>query len=97
MTAYSPFMHQKEFSELKGKLCLIVVKRNSRSLKFIGRVQAMNEHFVVLRNREGRLKLFNFNAISELIELDEGIKIKSSPHITLTEFRSDQLKDGIDG
>ena len=71
--AFEPLRHsEKLFNPLVGKVVDVTLNLNGKLYNYTGKLQGVNERFLVLRNREGRLRVFRISNIVKIMEKSEG-------------------------
>lgn len=69
--AFEPLRHsEKLFNPLVGKVVEITLNLNGRLYNYTGKLQGVNEHFLLMRNRKGRLRIFSISAIVKIVEVE---------------------------
>ena len=70
--AFEPLRHsEKLFNPLVGKLVDVTLNLNGRLYNYTGKLQGVNEHFLLMRNREGKLRIFRISSIVKIVEKTE--------------------------
>ena len=73
MSYFEPHRHTlREFSPLLGKLVTVSFERRpSEVYNYKGILSAVNEHFLVLKNRAGKRRFLSISRILDVTELGE--------------------------